>query len=79
MPPMALEVKKVKVSPAVKAMGTELEVDGYIIPLVASWHKNHFMLSKFSERCVFLRQKAGPKPPYRSSWQEVKIPIRMKK
>ncbi|MBK8109472.1 MAG: hypothetical protein IPN73_02500 [Saprospiraceae bacterium] len=56
-----IEVKKVKVSPAVKAMqGTELEVDGYIIPLTGKLAQNHFMLSKFSEKMCFFCGKAGP-------------------
>lgn len=56
-----IEVKKVKVSPAVKAMqGTELEVDGYIIPLSGKLAQNHFMLSKFSEKMCFFCGKAGP-------------------
>ncbi len=56
-----IEVKKVKVSPAVKAMqGTEMEVDGYIIPLTGKLAQNHFMLSKFNEKMCFFCGKAGP-------------------
>lgn len=56
-----IEVKKVKVSPAVKAMqGTEIEVDGYIIPLSGKLAQNHFMLSKYSEKMCFFCGKAGP-------------------
>ena len=60
--------------------GTELEVDGYIIPLSGKLAQNHFMLSKFSEKMCFSAAKQDPKPPCRSSWQEVKKSlIRMKK
>ena len=56
-----IEVKKVKVSPIVKALdGTEVEVDGYIIPLSGKLAQSHFMLSKFSEKMCFFCGKAGP-------------------
>ncbi|MBK8701829.1 MAG: hypothetical protein IPN29_20600 [Saprospiraceae bacterium] len=56
-----IEVKKVKVSAAVKAMAdTEIQLDGYIIPLTGKLAQNHFMLSKFSEKMCFFCGKAGP-------------------
>lgn len=56
-----IEVKKVKVSPVVKALeGKEIEIDGFIIPLTGKLAQNHFMLSKFNEKMCFFCGKAGP-------------------
>jgi hypothetical protein len=40
--------------------GTEIEVDGYIIPLNGKVEQNHFMLSKFTNNMCFFCGKAGP-------------------
>jgi hypothetical protein len=54
-----IEVKKVKVSPAVKAMqGTELEVDGYIIPLTGKLALYAFQIQR---KDVFFLWQSRPR------------------
>ena len=57
----AMEIKKPKVSIAVEKLdGTEIEIEGYIIPLTGQLSQSHFMLSKFPQSTCFFCGKAGP-------------------
>ena len=56
-----MEIKKPKVSSAVQKLdGTQIEVEGYIIPLTGQVTQSHFMLSKFPQSTCFFCGKAGP-------------------
>ena len=71
-----IEVKKVKVSPAVKAMqGTELEVDGYIIPLSGKLAQTTSCFPNSVKRCVFLRQSGTRNRHAGLPGREVKNPL----
>lgn len=60
-PEFMIEIKKPKLSPvAEKLDGTDIEVDGYIIPLTGQISQSHFMLSKFPQNTCFFCGKAGP-------------------
>ncbi|MBK8670312.1 MAG: hypothetical protein IPN89_13005 [Saprospiraceae bacterium] len=60
-PEFMIEVKKPRISQAVEKMdGTEIEVEGYIIPLTGQVTQSHFMLSKFPQSTCFFCGKAGP-------------------
>lgn len=60
-PEFMMEVKKPKVSASVEKLdGTEIEVEGYIIPLTGQVTQSHFMLSKFPQSTCFFCGKAGP-------------------
>ncbi len=60
-PEFMMEVKKPKVSTSVEKLdGTEIEVEGYIIPLTGQVTQSHFMLSKFPQSTCFFCGKAGP-------------------
>ena len=49
-PATMMEVKKPKVSKAVtKIDGTQISIEGYIIPLTGQVTQSHFMLSKFPQ------------------------------
>ena len=48
-------------SPLIEKLdGTEIEVEGYIIPLTGQIRQSHFMLSKFPQSTCFFCGKAGP-------------------
>ncbi len=60
-PEFMIEVKKPRISQVVEKMdGTEIEVEGYIIPLTGQVTQSHFMLSKFPQSTCFFCGKAGP-------------------
>ena len=60
-PEFMMEIKKPKVSSAVQKLdGTQIEVEGYIIPLTGQVTQSHFMLSKFPQSTCFFCGKAGP-------------------
>ncbi len=60
-PEYAMEIKKPKVSSAVEKLdGTQIEIEGYIIPLTGQVTQSHFMLSKFPQSTCFFCGKAGP-------------------
>ncbi len=60
-PEFAMEIKKPKVSAAVEKLdGTQIEIEGYIIPLTGQVTQSHFMLSKFPQSTCFFCGKAGP-------------------
>lgn len=55
------EIEKIIVGAIPKMMaGSEIEVDGYIIPLEGKIKQNHFMLSFFPYNMCFFCGKAGP-------------------
>jgi hypothetical protein len=48
-------------SPLIEKLdGTEIEIEGYIIPLTGQIRQSHFMLSKFPQSTCFFCGKAGP-------------------
>lgn len=48
-------------SPLVQAMdGSEITIDGYIIPLTGQIAQNHFMFSRYPQNMCFFCGKAGP-------------------
>ena len=60
-PNFGMEMDKITISPVVLSMhGSEIEIDGYIIPLTGKLEQSHIMLSKFPENMCFFCGKAGP-------------------
>lgn len=56
-----MEESVAKLSSAVEKLeGTEVELEGYIIPLTGQVTQSHFMLSKFPQSTCFFCGKAGP-------------------
>jgi hypothetical protein len=56
-----MEIEVPKVNMAVRALeGTEIEVNGYIIPLEGKIEQSHVMLSAFPQSTCFFCGKAGP-------------------
>jgi hypothetical protein len=64
-------------SPVIEKLdGTEIEVEGYIIPLTGQIRQSHFMLSKFPQSTCFFCGKAGPETAmqvFMKNQQKVKI------
>lgn len=55
------EIQKLSVSPTIQALeNTEIEVEGYIIPLSGKIEQSHFMLSSLPANMCFFCGKAGP-------------------
>lgn len=55
------EIQKISVSPVVQLLeNTEIEVEGYIIPLSGKIKQSHFMLSSLPANMCFFCGKAGP-------------------
>ncbi len=55
------EIEKISVTPLVQALeNTEIEVNGYIIPLSGKGKQSHFMLSSLPANMCFFCGKAGP-------------------
>ncbi len=55
------EIEKISVTPLVQALeNTEIEVNGYFIPLSGKGKQNHFMLSSLPANMCFFCGKAGP-------------------
>jgi len=56
-----IDIEKPTLSPLVTRLaGTEVVLEGYIIPLTGKVKQSHFMLSKFPQNMCFFCGKAGP-------------------
>jgi hypothetical protein len=72
-----VEIVIPSLSPVIEKLdGTEIEVEGYIIPLTGQIRQSHFMLSKFPQSTCFFCGKAGPETAmqvFMKNQQRVKI------
>jgi hypothetical protein len=60
-PATMIETKIPKISAAVEAIdGTEIEIEGYMIPLTGQIMQAHFMFSRYPQSTCFFCGKAGP-------------------